>query len=252
MSKKSSKSEPSIAKLSTQEDVEFITSGMEAFDKEMGGIPRGRVTEIWGKEGVGKTYMVSQILAANTDKKVLLIDSEFAVDKKRITMLGGDVSKIDFIADAQLERVAHLMIKSIGKYDLIVLDSLASLTPLTVEKQEVGENAIGLFARLVKHWAVKFRPLLGESKTAFVATNQYRAPFGAYAVAEPPGGKAWHHVVDLRLLVSKNNSSSLIKKGSKTIGHNIKVEVKKSRLSEPKEFDVPLHYITGEVVTNED
>lgn len=234
--------EPSIGKLSEQDEVSYIPSGIQEFDDMLGGLPRGRVTEVWGKEGVGKTYMVSKMLAHNSDKKVLLIDSEFAVDKKRIEQLGGDLGNINFIADARLERVAELMIDSIGKYDLIVLDSLASLTPLTVEKQEVGENAIGLFARLVKHWAVKFRPQLGESKTAFVATNQYRSPIGMYATAEPPGGKAWHHVVDLRLLVSKNNSSSLIKQNGKLVGHDVKVEIKKSRLGKPDDFSFPLMY----------
>jgi recombination protein RecA len=124
------------------------------------------------------------------------------------------------------------MIDSIGKYDLIVLDSLASLTPQTVANAEVGENAIGLYSRLIKHWVIKFRPRLGVSETAFVAVNQYRKPFGMYARAESPGGTSWHHATDVRLFLHGNSADKITKEGQQ-VGQWVQVEVKKSKVSQP-------------------
>lgn len=225
--------EPAISKLSSKADESFIATGIAEIDELIGGIPRGRILELWGQEGVGKTYTVSRILAsASKDHKILFIDSEFALNRQRVEALGADTKNIDFIQDARLERVAELMIDSVGKYDLIILDSLAQLTPTTVADATVGENAIGLFARQVKHFVVKFRPRLGASQTACIVINQYRKPFGLYARAEPPGGASYHHAVDVRLHLTRN-SADLITKAGVTSGHWLHVEVKKSKVSPP-------------------
>lgn len=230
--KKTSSSEPSIAKLSDMQEETFIPWGIEELDKLTGGIPRGRITELWGAEGVGKTHTLGKIMAANTDKKILVVDAEFALNRSRIESFGADVSTIDFIQDARLERVSELTLSSIGKYDIIMVDSLAFLTPLTVENAEVGENAIALFARLIKHWVIKLRPRLGVSKTALVIVNQYRTPVGMYAKATPPGGAAYNHAVDLRLYLT-SNSSDKVMSGGEQVGHWVNVEVRKSKVSQP-------------------
>jgi RecA/RadA recombinase len=89
-----------------------------------------------------------------------------------------------------------------------------------------------LYARLLKHWIIKLRPRLGVSKTALVVTNQYRAPIGLYARPEPPGGKAWAHAVDVRLYLSTASKDKISKEGV-VVGHNINVQVKKSKVSPP-------------------
>lgn len=225
--------EPEIASLDKKQDESFIKTGIEELDELTGGLPRGRITELWGQEAVGKTSLVTKLMVnLSNDYTILFVDTEFALNKERVADLGVNLKNVDYIADSRLERVAELLINAVGKYDLIILDSLAYLTPMTVENQEVGENAIGLFARLIKHWIVKFRPRLGISKTAFVAINQYRSPIGMYAKAEPPGGKSWHHAVDVRLLLTSNSADKIEKAGQRT-GHYMHIEVRKSKVGKP-------------------
>jgi recombination protein RecA len=226
--------EPVISKLSDKKDEEFIPTGIAEVDEIIGGgVHRGRITEVWGQEGVGKTNFVTQMLAnVSKEHKVLYVDTEFALNKDRVKALGADPDNIGYIADSRLERVAEALIEAVGKYDVIILDSLAYLTPTTVDTNEVGENSIGLFSRLIKHWVLKFRPRLGVSDTAFVAINQYRAPVGLYVKAEPPGGKAWLHAVDVRLYLTSNSADKIISSGVQT-GHWVHVEVKKSKVSQP-------------------
>ncbi|MBA3678762.1 hypothetical protein H0W80_01015 [Candidatus Saccharibacteria bacterium] len=226
--------EPVVVTLDSKDKEQFIETGIPEVDAIIGGgVYRGRITEVWGQEGVGKTNMIIRMLAhVSKNHKVLFVDSEFALNKERVKELGADPKNISYIADSRLERVAELLIEAVGKYDLIILDSLAYLTPTSVDTATVGENAIGLFSRLIKHWVIKFRPRLGVSKTAFVAINQYRKPFGLYAKAEPVGGTSWHHAVDVRLHLT-NNSSDKIMEGTQRVGHWVHVEVKKSKVSPP-------------------
>ncbi len=225
--------EPEVGKLSSKDDESFIATGIKELDGLVGGLARGRITELWGAEGVGKTYTVSKIMAhISKDHTILFVDTEYALNKQRTADLGAVLENIDFLQDSRLERVAELLIASVGQYDVIVLDSLAYLTPKSVDSQEVGENAIGLFARQIKHWVVKFRPRLGASKTAFVVVNQYRKPFGMYAKAEPPGGTSWNHAVDVRIHMTANSADKIMD-GTKRIGHYVNLEVKKSKVSVP-------------------
>lgn len=225
--------EPEIGSLDKKQDERFLASGIEELDSLCGGFARGRITELWGAEGVGKTHLVTKLMAnLSKDHKILYIDAEFAFNRQRAVEMGVNTKNVDYIADARLERVCELLVRSVDKYDVIILDSLAYLTPLTVDTNEIGETSIGLFARLIKHWVVKFRPRLGVSKTAFIAINQFRAPIGLYAKAEPPGGKSWHHAVDVRLYLTSNSADKIIKDGQR-IGHWLHLEVKKSKVSAP-------------------
>jgi recombination protein RecA len=233
MVRKSSNQEPTIAKLSDKRDEKFIQSGITELDDLIGGIPCGRILELWGAEGVGKTFLVTQLMVnLSKDHKILFVDTEFALNKQRVEDLGVVMDNVDYIADSRLERVCELLVASVGKYDLIILDSLAYLTPLTIDSNEIGETNIGLFARLIKHWVVKFRPRLGVSKTAFIAINQYRSPIGLYVKAEPPGGKSWGHAVDVRIYLTSNKSDRIEEKG-KRIAHYVHMTVVKSKVSAP-------------------
>lgn len=220
--------EPSIVKLSAKRDENFIVSGVPELDKLIGGIPCGRILELWGQEGVGKTHLVTQLMVnLSKDHKILFVDTEFALNKQYVADKGVNMDNVDYIADSRLERVCELLVNSIGKYDLIILDSLAYLTPLTVDTNEIGQTSIGLFARLIKHWVVKFRPRLGISNTAFIAVNQYRAAIGLYVKPEPPGGKSWLHAVDVRLYLTTNKADRF------DGGHTMHVTVVKSKVSAP-------------------
>lgn len=231
--KSSGTSEPKISKLSTKKEESFIKTGFDNLDDLMGGgIPRSRITEFWGADGCGKSHLATLIMANNPKLKILLVDAEFSFNAKRAEQLGVDLKNVDYVADAHLEQVCELMINAVGKYDLIILDSLAYLTPLTILSEEVGENTIGIFARLIKHFIVKFRPRLGASQTAFIAINQFRAPIGTYVRPESPGGKSWQHAIDLKLFLT-SNSADKIMQGTTRIGHTLHVESRKNRLSRP-------------------
>lgn len=227
--------ELTISKLSDKKDESFIPSGIKEIDELIGGgFARGRITELSGNEGVGKTHIAS-VLMANLSKnqKVLFFDAEFSLNGARTASLGANNANIAYIADSRLEKVCEALIKAVGKYDVLILDSLASLIPMTIENQEIGESSnIGLYARLIKQFVMKFRPQLGRSKTAFVAINQMRKPIGMYARVDLPGGLAWAHSCDVRLRLSTGKVDKVIKSGKQT-AHYVNVEVTKSKVSQP-------------------
>lgn len=227
--------EPTIGKLSDKAEQEFIKSGTALDDILGGGFARGRITELWGKEGTGKTHIATLLMAnMSQGQKVLFVDTEYSLNKDHVLALGADPANIQYLADSRLERVCEALIEAVrsNKYDVIILDSLAMLTPLTVENAEVGERSIGLFALLLKHWVVKFRPLLSVSKTAFIALNQFRPAIGMYVTPEPPGGRAWAHSVDARVLMTTNSSAKISDKGVVT-GHKVTCVTKKNKLAPP-------------------
>lgn len=227
------KTEPTIGKLSDKADEQFIASNTPLDELIGGGFPRGRITELWGKEGVGKTHLATLLMAnMSKDQKILFIDTEYSLNRHHVEALGANPENIQYLADSRLERVCEALVGAVGKYDVIILDSLAMLTPLTVENQEVGERSIGLFALLLKHWIVKFRPALSASKTAFIALNQFRPAIGMYAVIEPPGGKAWSHAVDIRIYMT-TASADKIKEGKTQVGHWVHCQIKKNKLAPP-------------------
>lgn len=223
-----------VGTLADKADESFISSGIKELDDLIGGgFAVGRITELWGKEGVGKTHLVTQFMAnISKDKKILFCDTEFALNKTRVTEMGANLKNIDYFASSHLEEVCKLMTDSVGKYDVIILDSLAFLTPKTVADQDMGERSIGLFALLLKQWVLQFRPKLGTSKTAFIAINQYRPAIGMYIVEESPGGKAWHHATDVRIRLT-TNSADKIMEGKVQLGHWVHLIVKKSKVSQP-------------------
>lgn len=223
-----------IGKLSDKKAEEFISSGITELDELLGGgFYRGRITEISGKESVGKTQIATLLMANMSEKqKVLYIDTEFALNSNRVEQLGANPKNINYMADSRLEAMCELMVDNVGKFDVIILDSIASLTPLTVANAEIGERSIGLFSLLIKHWVLKFRPLLANSKTAFIALNQYRPPIGLYVSEQVPGGKSWHHSCDVCIKITTVGADKVIEKGV-PVGHFVHALLKKNRMGIP-------------------
>lgn len=238
--------EPSIGLLSSKSDESYLSTGIEELDTLLGGgLGRGRIVEIWGSPGVGKTHLASMIVA-NTSKqyKVLYVDTEFALNKARVAELGAETKNIAYLADSRLERVCEALVTAVGKYDLIILDSLAQLTPMAVANAEIGERSIGLFALLIKHWVLKLRPLLATSNTAFLVLNQFRPPIGLYATEQPPGGLAFQHACDVRIKLTKNSADKIVT-GGELVGHWMHLEIKKNRLGPPgKTTKLKINYLT--------
>lgn len=108
-----------VGTLADKADESFISSGIKELDDLIGGgFAVGRITELWGKEGVGKTHLVTQFMAnISKDKKILFCDTEFALNKTRVTEMGANPKNIDYFASSHLEEVCKLMTDSVGKYD---------------------------------------------------------------------------------------------------------------------------------------
>lgn len=215
----------------------FLSTGVPAVDEILGGgFPRKRITQVWGNPGTGKSYLMAKCLA-KLDGKALYIDSEYALNKQRLADIGVDLTKFDYIASSELEKVAEYVIANVHKYDLVIIDTLAKLTPMTVQKNEVGENAIGLVARQIAHFEAKLRPKLHLSDTAIVGINQVRANFNMGPVTTQAfGGWAWGHTLDLNLKFSKGVNNKIYKQVNgvkREVGHRVTVKVDKSKVSTP-------------------
>ena len=215
----------------------YVSSGVPEVDGVLGGgFPRGRITQIWGNPGVGKSYLLAKTMA-RLDGHILYIDCEYALNKARLKSLGVDLSKVDYVADSRLEKVAEQVLASVQNYDLVIIDTLAKLTPMTVQQNEVGTSAIGLAARQIAHFEAKLRPKIYEHRTAVIGINQVRANFGMGPVTTQAfGGWAWGHTVDLSLKLVKGANNKVYKQvaGVKSeTGHWATVKVEKSKVSTP-------------------
>lgn len=227
-------------KVGTLKDIpteSYVTTGIPEVDEVLGGgFPRRRVTQIYGQPGVGKSYLLACTMAS-LKGKILYVDAEFALNKGRLEGLGIPIDKIDYIANSQLEMVAEYIIDNVHKYDLIIIDTLAKLTPMTVATNEVGTNSIGLVARQIGHFEAKLRPKLYESQAAVIGINQVRANFGmGQTQTQAFGGWAWNHSIDISLKLFKDANNKVFSQAGgvkREVGHWCSVKVEKSRTSLP-------------------
>jgi recombination protein RecA len=227
------KTSPLIRKLSDIDEVQFVSSGMPEVDELTGGFPKSRLTEVYGKTGVGKTSLMAKTLAAMSARdKVLFIDSENALNKDRVAELGGDITKIDFSTEYILEDVADLVMDSLDKYDIIVVDSIAGLTPKTELEGESGAANVGVKAKRVHQWMRKMTGKLGKSKCALVFINQLHESPNMYQPTYTTGGTAIPYASSLRLELSNNKSDRVGSPGAYT-GVWVHVTVTKSKVSKP-------------------
>jgi recombination protein RecA len=234
MPKKAEKTEkPKILKLSEVKQVSFVSSGTKEIDDLTGGFPRARITEISGKQGVGKTSLMAKTLAAMSEKQtVLYIDSENALNPERVKVLGGKLEQVDFSTEYILEDVADLVIASLNKYDIIIVDSVAGLVSKTELEAETGAANVGVKAKRMHNWVRKMTGKLGKSKTALVFVNQIHQSPNMYTPTYTTGGTALDYASSLRLELSNNKSDLLGSPGAYT-GVWVHVLVTKSKLSQP-------------------
>jgi recombination protein RecA len=225
-----------IGTMAGMPDEGFVSTGIDEVDDLLGGgFPTHRITQVYGAPGVGKGYLMTMAMI-NPKIKVLYVDAEFAMNKTRAESAGVILKDIDFLASSQLEEVAEYILNNLSKYDLVIIDSLAALTPMTIAQNEVGTSTIGLVARQIGHFIAKLRPLLYTTKTAVVGINQIRANMG-YGAAEskPFGGFSWAHAIDLSLKLTKGANNAVQKQtaGIKHhTGHYCTVKIDKSRIGD--------------------
>jgi recombination protein RecA len=226
--------------------VESIPTGSMSLDLALGigGIPRGRVTEIYGPESSGKTTICLHIIceAQKLGGVAAFIDTEHAFDPTYAKKLGVDVDNL-YVSQPdtgeQALEIAEALTRSSG-VDVIVIDSVAALVPRAEIEGEMGDSHMGLQARLMSQALRKLAGSISKSNTAVIFTNQLRMKIGVmYGNPETTtGGNALKFYASVRMEVRKTDA---IKIGNDQIGTRVKVSVKKNKVAPPfriAEFDM--------------
>jgi protein RecA len=215
--------------------VTYITSGVKEIDALYGGYPRGRITEIYGKKSVGKTTLMTYMLAAiSKDNKILYIDAENSLNIERIRALGANTGNIDFSTSSVLEDIGQLILDNLSKYDVIILDSVAGTITKTEAQSEIGDHVVGVKAKVMNSIFNRRLPeIVAKSGCTLLLINQLRDSFSMYG--EPtytPGGKSIEFAASLRIQLN-TVKADLIIKDREIIGHKVQVKVTKSKIGKP-------------------
>ncbi len=240
--------EGAVMKLGNQShlNVASIPTGSLTLDLALGigGVPRGRVTEIYGPESSGKTTLCLHIIAEAQKMGGLaaFIDTEHAFDPTYAAKVGVDVDNL-YISQPdtgeQALEIAEALARSMA-VDIIVIDSVAALVPRAEIEGEMGDAHVGLQARLMSQALRKLAAVISKSNTAVIFTNQLRMKIGVmYGNPETTtGGNALKFYASVRMDIRKTD---VIKNGNDQVGTRVKVSVKKNKVAPPfriAEFDV--------------
>jgi recombination protein RecA len=238
----------SIMRLGAKEftAISAISTGSIGVDAALGvgGVPRGRIIEIFGPESSGKTTLSLHVIAEaqRLGGLAAFIDAEHALDAEYAKKLGVEVDNLLVSqpdSGEQALEIAEVLVRS-GAIDVIVVDSVAALVPRAELEGEMGDSHVGLHARLMSQALRKLTAIVAKSKTCLIFINQIREKIGVmFGNPETTtGGRALKFYSSVRLDIRRTNQ---IKEGEEVVGSRVKVKVVKNKVAAPfrqAEFDV--------------
>lgn len=235
-------------------DANSVPTGFIGLDVALGigGVPRGRIIELFGPEGSGKSTLALEIMAAVQKKggNAVYIDAEHALDPQYAENLGVDLDSM-FVSQPdwgeQALAIADELVRS-NAVDIIIIDSVAALTPKTELEGEMGDSHVALQARMMSQALRKLNAQINQTGTIMIFINQIREKVGGPSFGSnevTPGGRALKFYSSLRLDVRKIETLKDGKSGE-AIGHRCRISVKKNKVAPPfKNCELEIYYGTG-------